>query len=206
MFAFSTDEDHAMNYVKNTRAVSVERIQELSSRQEPRQLTTHREIKAARFGVRFCTRVAFKLEDTIIDMGDYYMLTNTYFVDFIDDISLAATKITVDSGLCIELNKPTPIPTNNNFTGYRFYKGDVDTSKIITGVIFGNSLRKLMNTEQKFLYSNVFLTTYIPTFPYIITPYVGNVLFNLYITDCNTTGSAMEKRLLHERWSHLIPN
>lgn len=206
MFDFTPDEKRLIEYIQQSDAVSIEAIKKVSDGVQPVRLTKEYEIKVARFGIKFCTRVLFKLRDTVHDMGDHYLLTNTYFLDFIDDISSCAKKIHLKSGQTYDLKKKTSIPTNNNFMCYFFKKDEVDLDMEITGVVFGNTVRKSMSMGQKMLYSNAFLSTFFPTFPYIIPTVVAAKLFNVYLNIDKDIPLSEQETELFERWSYITKN
>ena len=204
MFSLTAAEDSAVGYVASTNAVSIDRIIDTTSDRDTVKFGKERDVKVARFGVRFCTRVRFCLGDTVLDMGDYYKLTNNFFLDFIEDISKAATSplsaIKTDSGLVKTGVKVVPV--NNSYTGYMFDKGAFSLDEELVGVVFGNSIRMLMNTGRKMLYSSDFLTSY--TFPYILTPLTAKILFSVDdIKPESTTPTDDEKNML-DRWKFLI--
>jgi hypothetical protein len=166
---FGEAENKLVEYIKQVDVVSIEHVQEVTNSYPPKILKSEREIKVSRFGIRFASRISFSLRDTVIDMGDYYMFTNTFFLDFIDDITLAATSnssvLSAYNNIKIVLDKPTPVPMAHNFSWFTFKKGDLDIDTKLTGVIFGNRVRLLMNTRQKALGSHAVVTMF--TFPYI---------------------------------------
>ena len=83
-----------------------------------------------------------------------------------------------------------------------FDKGAFSLDEELVGVVFGNSIRMLMNTGRKMLYSSDFLTSY--TFPYILTPLTAKILFSVDdIKPESTTPTDDEKNML-DRWKFLI--
>lgn len=190
------------DYIEKSKCVSVHRLLASFEPTKPVRLTCDREINAARFGIRFYTRVKFCLRDTTFESGDYYVLTNSFFLDFIEDISMCALSPKVvmytDSGLEKTLDEPTPIPVINNATAYRFKKCDVDLDAELVGVVFGNRVRKLMNSGEKVLYSNHFVTMY--TFPFVISPFIGNEIFALGIETKSENDVTQEEMNLVNRW------
>lgn len=206
---FAPDETAFVEKIERTKAVSVSEVMDFVSknkeRYEPILIKSERDLKVARFGIKFCTRVKFTLGETVLDMGSCYALTNVFFLDYIEDISKASmdplSMIETDSGLVKSLSEPTAIPVNNSFTGYTFKKDSLNLKKELIGVIFGNTLRKIMNTGEKILYSNDFLTTY--TFPYILSPLVADNIFDLGIyKDGEKQLNQFELNQL-KRWGHI---
>lgn len=74
------------------------------------------------------------------------------------------------------VDKPSILPVSDMFTFYRFKYEDFDLDSVITGVIFGNSLRKLYN-EVKMMYSTKVFVNY--TYPFLLTRTQGMYTFGV---------------------------
>ena len=181
---FSEDENNFIDECKVAGSIDIERLCKLNTHRDILSLEKadsvilSKDIEIARKGIRFCTRIAFRLGDLLQKVGSsVYIISNMYLFDYIEDIHKAVKHDNVIFGSShykIRLSKPTAIPTTDMWIFYEFNEEDFNLDTLLVGCIFGNALRKVYN-DTLVSYTRDFCVKY--NYPHILTPYIASNIF-----------------------------
>ena len=132
---FSEDENNFIDECKVAGSIDIERLCKLNTHRDILSLEKadsvilSKDIEIARKGIRFCTRIAFRLGDLLQKVGSsVYIISNMYLFDYIEDIHKAVKHDNVIFGSShykIRLSKPTAIPTTDMWIFYEFNEEDL---------------------------------------------------------------------------------